>query len=318
VPKKSLEVASLAAKPGERVFDLLTLHIADQDVQIPLFLINGAEEGPTLAVTAGIHGAEYAGIEAALRFARLVDPTSLQGQVIVAPMANPPAFWARSIYVCPLDGKNLNRVFPGDPQGSPSEILAHWLFQNLISRGDYYIDLHGGDMIEALVPFVIYRLSGDDKVDKASDALARSYGFRYLVESKTKGAATSAAAARGIPSMLAESGGQGIWDEVVVGAHTTGLLRALRHLGMVEGGQPEEVPTQLLRTFAWLRSEHNGFYYPKTKVGDVVAKGRDLGYIGDHLNNVLQTLEAPLSGRILFLVTSLAINQGDPLLAVGA
>ena len=318
MPKKSLEVASLAAKPGERVFDLLTLHIADQDVQIPLFLINGAEEGPTLAVTAGIHGAEYAGIEAALRFARLVDPTSLQGQVIVAPMANPPAFWARSIYVCPLDGKNLNRVFPGDPQGSPSEILAHWLFQNLISRGDYYIDLHGGDMIEALVPFVIYRLSGDDKVDKASDALARSYGFRYLVESKTKGAATSAAAARGIPSMLAESGGQGIWDEVVVGAHTTGLLRALRHLGMVEGGQPEEVPTQLLRTFAWLRSEHNGFYYPKTKVGDVVAKGRDLGYIGDHLNNVLQTLEAPLSGRILFLVTSLAINQGDPLLAVGA
>ncbi len=318
MPKKSLEIASLTAKPGERVFDLLTLHIADQDIQLPLFLINGAEEGPTLAVTAGIHGAEYAGIEAALRFARSLDPASLQGQVIVAPMANPPAFWARSIYVCPLDGKNLNRVFPGDPQGSPSEILAHWLFQNLISRGDYYIDLHGGDMIEALVPFVIYRLSGDDKVDKASASLARSYGFRYVVESKTTGATTSAAAARGIPSMLAESGGQGIWDEEVVGAHTTGLLRALRHLGMVEGGQPEEVPTRLLKTFAWLRSEYNGFYHPKTKVGDVVAKGQDLGYIGDYLNNVLQTLEAPISGRILFLVTSLAINQGDPLLAVGA
>lgn len=316
--KKALAVASLVGQTGERVFELVNVNVAGQNLQIPLFLINGTEDGPTLVVTAGIHGAEYASIEAALRFARSLDPTLVRGQVIVVPVANPPAFWARSIFVCPLDGKNLVDVFPGDPDGSPSEILAHWLFQNVITRGDYYIDMHGGDMIEALMPFVIIRRFGNDKVDKPSVALAQSYGFRYVVEREPGGTPAGAAAAAGIPSIVAEAGRQGVWDENVVGAHVNGLLRALRHLAMVEGGEPPEVSTEMLRTFAWLLSEHNGFYYPATNPGNVVTKGQQLGYVADHLGNVLQVAQAPVSGRILLVVTSLAIKEGEPLLVVGA
>ena len=132
---------------------MVSVRLAGVDINVPVVLINGAEPGPTFCVTAAVHGAEYPCVEAAKRLALNLDPASLRGQVIVVPIVNPVAFRARSIYVTPLDGKNLNRQFPGKEQGTFSEALAYWLFNQVIRRGDYYIDLHGGDMIEALIPF---------------------------------------------------------------------------------------------------------------------------------------------------------------------
>ena len=107
-------------------------------------------------MTAGVHGAEYASIAAALDLGQSLEPNDLRGQVIVVPVMNSPAFRARSIYVSPLDGKNLNRVFPGQALGTASEQIADWVFSNVIRQAEYYVDLHGGDLIEALVPFTIF------------------------------------------------------------------------------------------------------------------------------------------------------------------
>jgi predicted deacylase len=92
----------------------------------------------------------------------------------------------------------------------------------------------------------------------------------------------------------------------------------MRHLGMLEGPTPEPVPTKTLEKFLWLFSEHDGYYYPLMEVGEPVHEGQRVGSITDLAGNVLQTARAPGDGRVLFLVTSLAINKGDPLLAVGA
>lgn len=313
-----LRVGDFAAASGSKATGVQAVPVAGHSVEVPLFLIHGAKPGPTLVITAGVHGAEYASIAAALEIGQTLAPSALRGSVIVAPVVNMPAFRARSIYVCPLDGKNLNRVFPGNADGTASEQLAHWLFHNLLKKADYYVDLHGGDLVEALIPFTIYNVSGNEPVDQKSKELAQMFGIPYVVRSETRGSTYSAAAHEGIPSMLAEAGGQGLWPREAVTLLTNGVDRLMRHLGMLDGPVPEPVPAQSLDKFIWLRSEHDGYYYLDVQVGDTVRKGQPLGRVTDYLGNVLQSVESPADGRILFLVSSLAINKGDPLLAVGA
>lgn len=317
-----LTVGTLSATRGQKTYGVNEFPVDGRPYRLPMWLINGAAggvgEGPTLVVTAGVHAAEYASIAAALDLGRSLDPARLTGRVIVVPVLDVPALGARSIYVCPLDGKNPNRVFPGNPRGTASEQIADWVFRNVISQANYYVDLHGGDLIEALVPFTIFFRSGEKRVDDASLEIAKVFGIRYLVCSEVPGSTFGAASLAGIPSILAEAGGQGIWTAEDVRCHTDGLSRLMRHLKMIPGGAPEAVPFTLLERFLWLRSDHEAFWYPAVAVNDTVKAGQNLGCVKDYEGRVLQTALSPADGVVLFLVSSLAINRNDPLLAVGA
>jgi len=313
-----LRVGALVAQPGQKVFGLVDVTAGGQALKFPVFLINGSAPGPTLVASGGVHAAEYASIAAALDVARGLQPGELHGRVIIAPVINVPGFPVRAIYQCPLDGKNINRFFPGNPEGSGSEQLAAWVFQNVISQADYYVDLHGGDLIEALTPFTIVYRSGDRRVDDISMEMARVFGIHYIVRSETPGSTYSAAARAGIPAILSEAGGQGIWTAEDVALHREGLMRLLHPLGLLAGPEPVAGDCTLLDRFLWLRSERAGFWYPATAVGEEVRAGQELGRITDYEGHVLQTAISPADGAVLFLVTSLAINPNDPLLAVGA
>jgi uncharacterized protein len=313
-----LKVGALSAGRGEKCFGVSEFRVAGQPYKLAMWLINGKADGPTLVVTAGVHAAEYASIAAALDLGRSLQSENLRGRVIVVPVMNMPAFTARSIYICPLDGKNLNRVFPGDAQGTASQQIADWVFRNVIREADYYVDLHGGDLVEALVPFTIFFRSGNDRVDQISLEMAKAFGIRYLVSSETPGSTFCAASRAAIPSILAESGGQGIWTPDDVARHTNGLNRLMRHLGMILGGVPEPAPFTLLERFLWLRSEHTGFWYPSVAVNETVRAGQHLGDVTNCEGRALQTAVSPADGVVLFIVSSLAINETDPLLAVGA
>ncbi|HET9001000.1 MAG TPA: succinylglutamate desuccinylase/aspartoacylase family protein, partial [bacterium] len=156
---ETFEVGPLRAAPGTKVTGFLD--VPGTPIRMPVTLIRGPAPGPVLSVTAGVHGGEYPGIEAAIQTAASLDPAGIRGAVIIVHIVDVPSFHGRNIYVCPLDGKNPNRVFPGDPAGTASERLAHTVFTEVISRADYYVDLHGGDINEALVPFTIMLESGD-------------------------------------------------------------------------------------------------------------------------------------------------------------
>ena len=318
-----LKVGALSAGRGEKRYGVNEFLVQEQPYRLPMWLINGSRDGgnvdgPTLVVTGGVHAAEYASIAAALDLGRSLEPRDLRGRVIVVPVMNMPAFTARSIYVCPLDGRNLNRMFPGDARGTASEQIADWVFRNVISQADYYVDLHGGDLIEALVPFTIFFRSGNERVDQMSLEMAKVFGIHFLVCSETPGSTFCAASRAGVPSILAESGGQGIWTPEDVAWHTNGLNRLMRQFEMLPGGAPEPLATTLLERFLWLRSEHAGFWCPAVAVNDAVKAGQDLGCVKDCEGRVLQTAVSPADGVVLFIVTSLAINDTDPLLAVGA
>jgi predicted deacylase len=315
----SLNVGDLRVEQGRRETRVMSVPVDGRSVDVPVIAINGAHEGPRIAITGGIHGAEYVGIEAARRLGTEIDPAELAGSLVVVPIANTTAFFKRSIYTSGLDENNLNRMFPGNPQGDPSQVLATWLFENIIHPSHYYIDLHGGDMIEALVPFVIYLESENKQVEEASLAMARATGIPRIIRGVTPGSTYAAATAAGIPAILAEIGGQGLWSDQLAEQHKEGALRVLRHLGALPGGAPAAGNDQrLYDTFAWMRAGVGGLFHPSVQVGDMVRSGQPIGRITDYFGEELQRIEAVADGEIVFLVTSLAMNAGDPLLAIGA
>src|SRR6476620_10389798 len=121
----------------------------------PYTAITGAQDGPQATIIAGIHGCEYVSIYAAMRLARELDPATVRGRILIVPVVNLPAYWERTPFVCPIDGKNPNRFFPGNPNGVFNDVLADFFFTTCIVPSGAFIDRHGGDIVEALEPFAI-------------------------------------------------------------------------------------------------------------------------------------------------------------------
>ncbi|HEX5827278.1 MAG TPA: succinylglutamate desuccinylase/aspartoacylase family protein, partial [Candidatus Limnocylindrales bacterium] len=286
-------------------------------VALPIVLVHGARPGPRLAVTAGIHGAEYVSIAALREVTMGLDPAAVRGSLVAVLTANTDAFAARSIYVNPADGLNLNRQFPGDAGGSASQRLAHWVTTNVIAGSDAFVDMHCGDMNEALVSFTGIEDTGDAAVDARSRALADAYGLRYLLIGPSPGTTTTAAAALGIPAVLGEVGGQGRWPAEDVALHAAGFRRVLRAAGLVDDApdQPAHA-TEVLPSEAWMRATTTGYWHPAVEVGERLSAGTVVGEVQDAFGGVLERPQAPMDGVVIFLVTSLAMNTGDPLLAL--
>ncbi len=287
----------------------------------PYLAIAGASDRPIVLVTAGIHAAEYTGIDAAIRLGRTLEPRDVRGTIVVIPILNRPGFFERSVYVNPEDGDNLNRVFPGDPNGSWGQRFAHRLLNDIVKRCDHAIDLHAGDMVEDLVPFVIYRTTGDDAFDARITRMANAYGARWAVASaptgERPGSLYAGAASVGVASMLAESGGRGLLIEEDVVRHVRGTTNVLRTIGAL-AGDPEPVePPRVVRSFTWVRSPVEGIFHPNVGVGGMVGAAEALGEMVDLVGEPLATIAAPVGGVVLFVVTSPAIKKDGLLLAIG-
>lgn len=124
-----------------------------EEIQFPVATVTGDQPGPHVVITAGIHGAEYPGIVSAIRIYQELEPKNVHGKVTVVTISSVKAYESRSMFVCPVDGKNPNRFFPGSQKGTYTEVMVNCLFENVISKGDYHLDIHGGDMVEKLEPF---------------------------------------------------------------------------------------------------------------------------------------------------------------------
>jgi predicted deacylase len=313
---ETFAVGSLQAAPGTKVTGFLD--VPGTPIRMPLTLVRGAAPGPVLSVTAGVHGGEYPGIEAAIRTAAWLAPAEIRGTVIVVHIVDVPAFHGRNIYVCPLDGKNPNRLFPGNPSGTASERLAHTVFTEVIVRGDFYVDLHGGDINEALVPFTIMLETGDPAVDERTMGLARAYGISYVLQGRVSGGTYAAAAQRRIPAILTEAGGQGLLDEAALQTHLRGLRNVMKHVGIVPGEPEPTAPVTVFPRFHWVTSEHAGLCYLSVTPGTQVVEGQPVGEARDYFGRPLATVRAPANGVVMFTVTTPATNPGDPLFAIGA
>lgn len=311
-----LRVGTAVAAPGAKATGFL--EVPGTEVAMPLTVVNGAEPGPRVLVSGGVHGGEYPGIEAAIRLAALLDPATVRGQVVVIHIVSPLAFAARQQYVVPQDGKNPNRQFPGNALGTVTERMAHAIMTQVLPGVDAWVDLHGGDIHEALVPFTIYSDAAAPQVAARSRAMAEVYGIEWVVASNSvKGGTYSAAAAAGVPTILTEAGQCGRLDETNTQIHLQGCLNVLKHLGVLPGQPAPVAPVKVCSQFPWVNAGQSGCFYPAVNIGQMVQAGQPIGVIKDCFGQVLAEYTAPASGVVLFVVTSLAINAGDPLLAVG-
>jgi hypothetical protein len=284
---------------------------------MPLTLINGNKSGKTVIITGGIHGGEYPGVETAIRLAASLDPGDISGRLAIVHPANPRAFFAKLQYLGPDDGKNLNRMFPGKALGTVSEKIAYAISSELFSIADFYMDLHGGDIHEALVPFVIYPTACDPEVSRVSAEAASLMGIPYVVGASSTNGTFGCAAQSGVPGFLAEIGQCGLWSEEEVEAYLKGVSNVLAYLGVLS--RPVENLGSVIKIPGMVGAiaAQTGCWYPSVKPGDAVAKGQKLGEIRDFFAQPLGEYFAPQDGTVLFVVTSLAINEGEPLAALG-
>src|SRR5579875_3345802 len=292
---------------------------------VPLIELTGSADGPLLTVLAGVHGCEYASMAAVRRWARDLENRELRGRVRAVPVLNLTAFAARAPFVVPEDGKNLNRCFPGRPDGTLAERLAYDTFSELISGSDALIDAHCGDLVEALQPFSLYE--GGPAEDRSRE-LAGAYGLPYIIRQEpgpdraVAGTSVGAAAQAGIPAICAESGGCGLVEPHAVALHEAGLSSALRLLGMADdrpGDAPGRAQLHYLSRFLWLRCRSAGWWEPVVKPGDTVASGQVIGTVTSLDGaQTLETITAPADCVVIFLTSSPAVADDGLLIGLGA
>jgi len=291
------------------------LSVPGTPVEMPFTLIVGEKEGKNVLITGGVHGGEYPCIETAIQLAKELEPETVAGTVLVIHPVNVPAFLARMQYYGPYDGKNLNRVFPGKAKGTVSERIAYVIHQ-LQQQADFYIDLHGGDIHEALVPFVIYSKLGDKEVAEQSRQASALLGFPYVVGSVSENGSIGGAATCGTPAFLAELGQCGRWSPEEVDQYKAAVKNVLRSLATLPGAVEHAAVTYLDKMLV-TTAVNEGCWYPAVKLEDQVKKGQKLGEIRDFFGTTLSEYHAEGDGIVLYLVTSLAITANDPLCAVG-
>lgn len=285
---------------------------------VPYFEITGARDGPQLTVLAGVHGAEYTSIAAVRQFVRELDEDEVLGRIVAVPVVNVGAFWARTAFVVPADGTNLNRVFPGDPAGSAAQVLAERVFSTCVVGADYLVDLHAGDLPEALEPFTIFEESA---VESAARELAVAYGLGHVIRQtdaqRTVAGSTSAAAADiGIPAIIAESGQNGLLDPAAVQTHLAGLRNLARSVGVLDGPPWPRREVREHEGWHWLRTDRAGWWEPTVGTGASVPPGAVLGTMADVWGEVFDEIRAPVAGTVLFLTTSPAVSADGLLLGL--
>ena len=254
-----------------------------------------------------------------MRFMDELDASELAGTITAVPVVSMQSFRQRSPFVVPEDGKNLNRSFPGSREGSYTDKLARAIFDDLIAPADALIDLHGGDQVEELEPFTIYAAS---PVEERAHGMAVAFGLPYVVreephEGGLAGMTITAAADAGVPAIIAEAGGRGILEEAAVQMLVAGVQNTLRSLGMLPGELESPTAQRLVGRNVWVRAEHEGWWEPTVSPGDAFDQGAPLGRIRNLWGDVLEEVQAPAAGVVLFVTSSPAVVADGLLLGLG-
>lgn len=287
------------------------------EVAIPFIVLQGRSPGSRLVAIAGIHGDEHDGPAALLGLAEALDPADLAGTLVIVPIANPPAFRTATRWNL-ADGQNLNRIFPGEPDGSISHRIARTLVDEVIPGADYVLTIHGWTTGWLTVPYVEY--TTHHPTTAAARAGASAFGLDYLEPlGLLPGRLMSHVAAMGIPGCEVEIGGEGITlpDRAAIGE--LGVRGVLRHLGMLPG-EPAIPAGQREIARHEVRAGVGGAFMrePSMAVGQAVASGERIGAVVALDGTPLATVETPAAGVLACLRHALPVEPGDLLAVVFA
>lgn len=315
--EQSFQLGDVTVRRGEKYQG--DISFANGDIVLPGTIICGKLPGKTMLITGGVHSGEYVGIQACVELGAELQPEKTVGTIVILKVLNRPAFENRAGSLGLSDGKNLNRVFPGNPNGTEMERLAWAITKEVYPKVDYYIDLHSGDDFEALTPYVYYAGKAAQEVTEVSRKMAEQVDVPYMVRSMvSSGGAYNYAASKGIASILLERGGMGAWTSEEVNSDKRDVRNILSSLDMyqIRRDVRNYVPMEVTDVCYQAASE-DGLWYPAAKPGDMVAEGALLGTIRDYNGKLRETCRAEYTGVVLYQTGSLQVTEGGPVVAYG-
>ena len=273
----------------------------------------GRGEGPILLLTGAVHGDEFEGPVALMRLVQQLDPEQIEGRLVVIPALNSAAL-CESSRVSPLDGVNLNRAFPGDPGGGPTQMLAEYVESVLLPECDAAIDLHSGGKASVFAPCVLAQLDGDNGT--RNRALAEAFGAPYLWVSGNNNddrSLNAAAARQGVAMIAAELGGGGGCAPQMTDLAEAGLKRCLNHLGMTELPVESGEYPETLQHAHTLVAPARGLFDRRVSAGERVEPGQVAGYLhfADDPKRESEAVKFESSGRILAHTNRGFLERGD-------
>jgi predicted deacylase len=309
MPRAGFEIGDVTVAAGKRgTVDLPVSILPDHTpVHLSVEIIHGKRPGPTMFVSAAVHGDEVIGVEILRRLLRAPQLDKLRGTALVVPVVNSFGFLARSRYL--PDRRDLNRCFPGSRQGSLGSRLADIFLRKVVLRCDFGIDLHSAAIHRINLPQT--RVTPGDTM---TAAMARAFGAPVVLSSPLRdGSLRGEAAARGTPVLLYEAGEGLRFDEMGVRAGVAGILRVMHAQGMLaaKGIAPARAAPLLCRHSHWLRAPAGGLLRTFRAEGDHVAKGDVLAVISDPFGEVDSELLAPHPGILIGRAVLPIVNEGD-------
>lgn len=314
--KQPFVIGGIAVAAGERrLVDLPLSKLSNHTpVALPVHVLNGPLPGPTMFISAAIHGDELNGVEIIRRILKTLQPGNIRGTLLCVPVVNAYGFIGRSRYL--PDRRDLNRAFPGTQSGSLAARLAHLFLTEVVQRAQFGIDLHTAAIHRVNLPQIRCAFGAS----QATRDLAIAFGTDVVLESpERQGSLRKAARDVGIDVLVYE-GGEGLrFDEFAIHAGVEGIGRVMLKIGMLE--LPEGIdrppenhrPPLLANAAKWVRAPEGGVLRTAKRIGDAVSEGEVMGFIANPYEDSDVEVRSPRRGIIIGRTTLPIVNMGDAL-----
>ena len=323
--RASFTVGTATAKRGQKVTGIIAVPAGvDAATNIPVAVVHGAKPGPVLALVSGAHGTEYASIVALAKMIGMLNPAEISGTVIIVPLVNIPSFEQKVVHVNPVDGKSMNRMYPGKMDGTQTDRASYLITKQVVEQCDHLIDLHGGDMDESLRQYSYWTKTGNENQDRISREMVLAFGLDHIIISTERPKDPNAsrylentATTRGKPSITVEAGHAGTVEPEDVGALIDGTLSVMKYLKMLTGNpSPVEHPMWVEKVIP-VTSEQTGIFYPLVKRGAYVQQGMKVGYVTDYFGKMVYEARSTVAGVVLYICAVPSMTKGATIANIG-
>ena len=311
---KEVTIAGHIIRPGE--FKEININIARlpsrTQIDTPIYAYRALEEGPVLALTAGMHGDEINGMEIVRRIIDAGHNRMHRGTVVCMPIINVYGFLNYSRDV--PDGKDINRSFPGSKNGSLASRVAYHLMKEVIPFIDYGIDFHTGGAMRTNYPQVRCVMHDPKNVE-----LANAFHAPFTIDSPFRPHSLRQSAAKLGKHIIVFEGGESLrFDQQAIEEGINGTLRLMHHLNMIDHAPKPTQENKIVWSSSWIRARTGGLFQPLISSGDMVHKNQWVGNLTDPFGEFKEEIKSPITGYIVGLNNIPVVNAGDALMHIGA
>ncbi len=318
-------VGSASAVPGQKSTGFIEVPAGvDAGMGIPVAVVRGAKPGPVLALVSGAHGTEYASIIAIEKLIEELEPAQIAGTVILLPLVNIASFEQKVPHVNPVDGKSMNRFYPGKQDGTQTERASWLITKQVVERSDYLVDFHGGDLDENLRPYSYWPKTGNEKQDAVTHDMVMAFGLDHIIVVNDRPKDPNAsrfldntANTRGKPAIAVEAGHSGTVEPDDVDALANGTVNLMRYLKMLPGTAARVEHPVWIGKIDPIESDQRGIFYPTVQRGSYVEQGMKVGYVTDYFGKTILEAKAPSAGVVLYICAVPSMKKGDTIAFIG-